>query len=205
VATETDAARDRVLAARAALGDELDALEASARAAIDIPGKIRRSPAKAAAVAGSAGFIVLGGPKRLFRAAKRAVRGPSAPLPKRMLPDEIEKTLLELGDDGEAVRGTLERDFAAYAKQASKERAGLAPLLATTVAKPLLNRAVKAAGEWFFRTDDEGFAARLAEVRQRAAAEVEKRRGAEAGSPVPTNAARTPPAPGLERRPNDRG
>ena len=47
MATETEAARDRVLAARAALGDELDGLEASARAAIDIPAKIKRSPAKA--------------------------------------------------------------------------------------------------------------------------------------------------------------
>jgi hypothetical protein len=170
VATETDAARVRVLAARAALGDELDALEASARAAIDVPAKIRRSPAKAAAVAGSVGFLVLGGPKRIFRAAHRAVRGPTAAFPKRMLPDEIEKTLRELGDDGDKVRGVLERDFAAYSKQAGKERLGLTALLTTAVAKPLLGRAAKAAGEWLFRTDDEGFAARLAEVRERAAA-----------------------------------
>jgi hypothetical protein len=179
VATETDAARDRVLAARAALGDELDALEASARAAIDVPAKIRRSPAKAAAVAGSVGFLVLGGPKRLFRAADRAVRGPTAPLPKRMLPDEIEKTLRQLGDDGDKVRGALERDFAAYSKQASKERLGLTALLTTAVAKPLLSRAVKAAGEWFLRTDDEGFAGRLAEVRERGAARKSAAPGAE--------------------------
>ena len=44
MATETDAARDRVLAARAALGEELETLEASARAAVDIPAKIRRRP-----------------------------------------------------------------------------------------------------------------------------------------------------------------
>ena len=43
-----------------------------------------------------------------------------------MLPDEIEKTLRKLGTDGDAVRGALERDFAAYAKQASKDR-GAAP------------------------------------------------------------------------------
>jgi hypothetical protein len=184
VATETDAARDRVLAARAGLGDELDALEASVRAAIDIPGKIRRSPAKAAAVAGGAGFLVLGGPQRLVRAASRAIRGPKAPLPKRMLPDEIEKTLRELGDDGEKVRGALERDFATYAKQASKERARLGPLLATA-AKPLLTRGLKAAGEWFARTDEEGFAARLAEVRRRAARELEKRGEAGAASAGP--------------------
>jgi len=175
VATETDAARDRVLAARAALGDELDALEASARAAVDIPAKVRRSPAKAAAIAGSAGFVVLGGPKRLLGAARRAVFGPTAELPKRMLPDEIEKTLKKLGDDGDKVRGALERDFAAYAKEAEKNRGVGA--LATVAAKPLLTRGARAAAEWFFRTDEDGFQARLAEVRDRAKNEVAKRRG----------------------------
>jgi hypothetical protein len=184
VATETDAARDRVLAARAAFGEELEALEASARAAVDIPAKVRRSPAKAAALAGSAGFVVLGGPKRLFGAARRAVFGPSAELPKRMLPDEIEKTLSKLGDDGDKVRGALERNFAAYAREAEKDR-GIAPLLSTAVAKPLLNRGARAAAEWLFRTDDEGFQARLADVRERARGEVAKRREGADGSPAP--------------------
>lgn len=176
MAAETDAARDRVLAARAALGDELAALEASARAAIDIPAKVRRSPAKAAAVAGSAGFLVLGGPGRLFRRARRAVFGPTAGLPKSMLPREIEKTLRQLGDDGDKVRGALERDFADYAKQAAKENPPVTAMLATSIARPLIRRGIKAAGEWFLRTDDEGFQARLAEVRERAAEEVDKRR-----------------------------
>jgi hypothetical protein len=175
VATEADAARDRVLAARAALGDELEALEASARAAVDIPARIRRSPAKAAAIAGSAGFVALGGPRRLFRRARRAVFGPTADLPRQMLPDEIEKTLRKLGDDGDKVRGAIERDFAAYAREAEKDR-GIAPLLSSTVAKPLLSRAGRAAAEWLFRADDEGFQARLAEVRERAKGEVAKRR-----------------------------
>ena len=186
MATETDAARDRVLAARAALSDELDALEASARAAIDIPAKVRRSPAKAAAVAGSAGFLVLGGPGRLFRRARRAVFGPSAGLPKRMLPDEIEKTLRQLGDDGDKVRGAIERDFATYARQNAKENPTVSAMLATSVAKPLIRRGIKSAGEWFLRTDDEGFGARLAEVRERAAGEVEKRRAKDGGESAPT-------------------
>jgi hypothetical protein len=189
VATETDAARDRVLAARDVLGDELDALEASARAAVDIPAKIRRSPARAAAIAGSAGFVVLGGPKRLFGAVRRAVRGPTAALPKRMLPDEIEKTLGKLGDDGDKVRGALERNFAAYAREAEKDR-GIAPLLSTAVAKPLLTRGARAAAEWLFRTDDEGFQARLTEVRDRARDGVAKGRAGSdrAGGPgAPTS------------------
>jgi hypothetical protein len=186
VATETDAARDRVLAARAALGDELEALEASARAAVDIPAKVRRSPAKAAALAGSAGFVVLGGPRRLVGRARRAVFGPTAELPKRMLPDEIEKTLKKLGDDGDKVRGAIERDFAAYAKEAEKDR-GLGAL-ASAAARPLVMRGARAAAEWVFRTDDEGFQARLAEVRDRARDEVAKRRTTGvAGDDVPVD------------------
>jgi hypothetical protein len=171
VAAETDAARDRVLAARAALGGELETLEASTRAAVDVPAKIRREPLKAAAIAGGAGFLVLGGPRRLFRRARRAVTGAPEPFPESMLPEQVEKTLRQLGDDGAAVRGALERDFAAYAKQASRDRARLRTLLVLTVARPLLSAGTKAATSWLFRTDDEGFQARLAQIRARAAAQ----------------------------------
>jgi hypothetical protein len=168
VATETDAARDRVLAARAALGEELEVLEASARAAADVPAKIRRSPGKAAAIAGGTAFVVLGGPKRVFRRGKRAVFGAPEPLPDSLLPDELEKTLRKLGNDGAKVRGALERDFATYAKQAQRDRNGLRTLLLLTVARPLLSSGTKAISSWLFRTDDEGFQARLKEIRERA-------------------------------------
>jgi hypothetical protein len=167
VATETDAARDRVLAARASLGEELETLEASARAAIDVPAKIKRSPAKAAALVGGTAFLVAGGPRRVFRAGKRAVFGAPSPLPEAMLPKEIEKALRGLGDDGSKVRGALERDFATYAAQAQRDRSRTRTLLLLTVARPLLGSAAKAAGGWLFRADDEGFQARLAEIRAR--------------------------------------
>ena len=167
MATETDAARDRVLAARAALGEELETLEASARAAADVPAKIRRSPGKAAAIAGGTAFVVLGGPRRVFRAGRRAVTGAPAPMPEAMLPKEVEKTLRYLGEDGDKVRGALERDFAAYAKQAQRDRASVRTLLLLTVARPLLSAATKSAASWLFRTDDEGFQARLAQIRER--------------------------------------
>ncbi len=169
MAAETDAARLRVVEARAALGEELEVLEASARAAVDVPAKIRRSPGKTAAIAGGAAFLVLGGPRRLFRRARRVVTGPPEPLPESMLPDQIERALRELGDDGAAVRGALERDFASYAKQAQRDRAQLRTLLVLTVARPLLSAATKSAAGWLFRTDNEGFQARLAEIRKRTA------------------------------------
>jgi hypothetical protein len=167
VATETDAARDRVLAARGSLGEELEVLEASARAAVDIPAKIKRSPVKAAAVAGGAAFLVLGGPKRVFRAGRRAVTGEPDPLPPSMLPKEIDKALRSLGDDGKKVRGALERDFAAYAQQRQKDRSGLRTLIVLTVARPLLSAAAKSAAARLFSTDDEGFQTRLAQIRER--------------------------------------
>ena len=169
MATETDAARDRVLAARVALGEELEVLEASARAAVDVPAKIRRSPGKTAAVVGGTAFVVLGGPRRILRRGKRAVFGAPEPLPESMLPEEIEKSLRSMGDDGAKVRGLLERDFAAYAQQRSRDRAQTRTLLFLTGARPLLSGATKAATKWLFRTDDEGFQARLAQIRERGA------------------------------------
>lgn len=168
MAEGTDAARERVLVARAQLADELSLLEASARSAVDIPAKVKASPAKAAAVVGTAGFVVLGGPKRAVRGVKRIFRGPATPLPKSLLPDEIEKTLKHLGTDGDAVRGALERDFADYAKKAAKSRNNLRTILAVSVARPLLFGGSKAAARWLFSSGDaESFSERLAQVRER--------------------------------------
>jgi hypothetical protein len=169
VATEQDAARDRVLAARAELEGDLEVLEASARAAVDIPARIRQSPAKAAAIAGAAGFLVLKGPARVYRFVRKAVTGEPAPMPKRMLPKEIEKTLRSLGDDGDKVRGAIERDFADYAKKAEKDRKGLLSVLVLAVARPIVTRGARAAGEYLFSPSAEGFGTRLQQVRQNAA------------------------------------
>ena len=152
MATDTDAARERVLArARVRRSrTELEVLEASGRAAVDIPAKIKRSPAKAAAVAGGVGFLALKGPQRLFRGAGGSSRGTDQPLPKAMLPEEIEKSLRKLGTDGDKVRGTLERDFADYAKQAAGSGDGQRTLLLLTLARPLLTRASTRPPDWLF-------------------------------------------------------
>jgi hypothetical protein len=167
VATEQDAARDRVLAARADLEGELQRLEASGRAAIDIPAKIRRRPARTVAVVGTLGFLALRGPQRLFGAARRAIGGDRAPVPERMLPEEVEKTLRMYGDDGDKVAAALERDFADYAAKAHKERVNFRRLLLLTVARPLLGRAAKATGDFLFTPDGEGYSTWLAKIRER--------------------------------------
>ena len=119
---EVVAAREALLAARGQVDEELVRLEASARAAVDIRAKVRRNPVKAAGLAAGAGFLAVGGPKRLFRRAKRAVMGPAEPLPKSMLPKEIDAALGKLGDDGDRVRGTIEREFARYLDDRAEER-----------------------------------------------------------------------------------
>ena len=167
MATEQDAARLRVLTARAELDEELALLEASTRAGLDFPAKIRRNPARAAAVAASVGFLAIKGPQRLFGAARRAVRGKPEPLPSSMLPEEIERTLRKMGSDGAKVRGTLERDFAEYAKKSQQARSSLKTVMLLAVARPLLGRAAKALGDRAFAPDQESFMKRLAEIRER--------------------------------------
>lgn len=180
MAKEQDAARLRVLAARADLEVQIERLGASGRAAVDIPARVRESPAKAAAIVGAVGFLALKGPQRLFGAVRRAIWGEPEPMPKRMLPPEVEKTLRKLGHDGDKVAATLERDFADYAKKAHKEREGLKSILLLAVARPLLGRAAKAVGDTLFSPGSEGVSARLKEVRERAGQGIDRaREGAE--------------------------
>ena len=114
VGARTDAARQEAVAARAGLVDEVERLKSSARSAVDVKAKVKRYPARAAgAVAGTA-FLAAGGPRRIFRAVKRKVVGEPEPLPASLLPDQVERAVRALGDDGGKVRGALERGFADY-------------------------------------------------------------------------------------------
>jgi hypothetical protein len=114
VGARTAAARAEVVARRQILLDEVIGLEAAGRSAIDIPAKIRHSPAKAAALAAGTAFMILGGPKKTFNLVRRRVMGPTADLPTSMLPEQIDKALRALGDDGNRVRGVIEREFVDY-------------------------------------------------------------------------------------------
>jgi hypothetical protein len=168
----TDAARAEVLARRRDLLAEAQRLEASARAAVDIPGKIRRAPAKTAGLAAGTAFLALGGPQRLFRRARRAVQGPDAELPKSMLPKDIEKAVRSLGADGDKVRGSLEREFARYLAERSKSRrnadiAEVATTIVGNVLKPASARLGKQFAEGFLAPDAKGFSDALAKVRAR--------------------------------------
>lgn len=170
----TDAARAEVLAAREGLDEELLRLEAAGRAAVDIPARLRREPVKVLGTAGGAAFLLLGGPQRLFRRARRAIFGPTADLPKSMLPKEIEKTLRKLGDDGDHVRAALEREFADYLDEkapARRERdlGTIASVAIGNVLRPVTERLGRQLAEQIGDVDAAGFASGLRRARQRRA------------------------------------
>ncbi len=141
----TDAARAAAVASRADLAEEVARLEAAGRATVDIPAKVRRAPARTAGLAAGVAFLAAGGPKRLVRGVRRAVLGPEAELPKSMLPREVDKTLRKLGNDGEKVRGILEREFASYLDEKAEVRrkrdlSATAALLAASILGPVSKR-----------------------------------------------------------------
>jgi hypothetical protein len=171
---EVLAARADVLAARERLDEELVRLEASARAAVDVKARVRRNPVKAAGAAAGAGFVLLGGPKRVLRGARNAVFGKPAPLPKSMLPKEIDAALRKLGTDGDRVRGALERDFARYLDEKAPERkqrdlAAAVGGLLTTAGRPLAAKAGKQLAEQLLNADGATFQEQLDRLRQRRA------------------------------------
>ena len=168
----TDAARAEVLAARAGLDQELLRLEASGRAAVDIPARLRREPAKVLGAAGGAAFLLLGGPGRVVKGVRRAIFGPDADLPKSMLPKEVEKTLKKLGPEGEKMRGTLEREFAEYLEEKAPQRrerhlGGAAVAIAAGLLKPVAQRVGKQLAERAMDPDGFSFAEGMRRARER--------------------------------------
>jgi hypothetical protein len=172
VGTRTDAALAQVVAARADLGDQVDRLEAAGRAAIDVPAKVRANPAKAAGIAAGGAFLAAGGPKRLFRRARRAITGKEEELPSELLPKDVEKALRKIGTDGSKVRGTLERDFAKYLDERAKERKkeGVTAAitgLALTALRPIALRQGRQIAERMLDPSGPGFAEQLEKIRDR--------------------------------------
>jgi len=124
VSADVVRARLALIEARGQLGKELDGLTVATQSALDIPAKIRRDPIKTVALAGGAGFLLLGGPRRLLKAAGSRL------LPQRkraaydgLLPDEIERILRDSGAAQQpGVRDAVAGDFAEYLRAKGKLR-----------------------------------------------------------------------------------
>lgn len=115
VAPKVAAARQGVGAARDGVASELDNLNTSVRAAVDIPAKIKRNPVPTLGAAGGAAFLLLGGPKRVARSVEKRLFPKRYGRAPKVLPRDVEETLDRLPEeDRDMVRAHLERDFAAY-------------------------------------------------------------------------------------------
>ena len=122
MATAAQEAERQVIAAREALGGELDELSAAARSAVDIPAKIRHNPVQTAALAGGAGFLLVGGPKRVLRAVANRVRPQRRDRHHGLLPGEVERALKHAaGPRAPEVQAALEEDFADYLKKKGRQ------------------------------------------------------------------------------------
>ncbi len=156
-----------VIAARGALADELVRLEASARAAVDVRAKVKRNPGKTAAVVGGTAFLAVGGPRKIFRSVKRRIVGAPDPLPPSLLPDQVEKAVRALGDDGAKVRGSLEREFAAFVDTNRKADSKFVRRVLLTAGVPLASEVSRTVIKRFFEGSAEDVARREDEIRAR--------------------------------------
>lgn len=107
----TKQAHDQVVAARRQLGTELDELRLATRSAVDIPAKVKKNPVQTVGLIGGAGFLAVGGPKRVIRAIEHRVRPRKKDRLKGILPKEVEKVIDRTAADADEVRQRLEQDF----------------------------------------------------------------------------------------------
>lgn len=108
-------ARQEVENARRGVEGELDDLGTAARAAVDIPAKVRRNPVRTVGLAGGAAFLFLGGPKRVAKAAEARLFPRRVERRDHALPKNVQATMAKLEPEDRAkVEPHLERDFAAY-------------------------------------------------------------------------------------------
>ena len=176
MAETTRQARQDVAQARERLVAEADELELAVRSAVDIPAKIRRNPARVAALAGSAVFLAAGGPRRATRRFAGLIRRPKPATVASLLPDEVERIVERVGAGSGDVRAALERGFADWLEQnragtkgrKGEHRKGSETFwhLFDTVSAPLASRGAKRAAERLFAAEPDRAGGRTDEVRR---------------------------------------
>ena len=161
----TSEARQDVAAGRTRLATGVDELELAVRSAVDIPAKIRRNPARVAALSGGAVFLAAGGPKRVASRIVRLVRPSRKPEVASLLPEEVERIVQQVGEQGGDVRGALERGFADWLEEGrtaqrkrrkTDERRTAGDTfwhLFDTVSAPIASRAAKQFAERLFAAE----------------------------------------------------
>jgi len=118
MADATADARQEVVKARRNVENELDQLASSTRAALDFPAKVRRHPVETVGVATGAAFLLLGGPRRVAKAAERRFFPERATRPPKLLPKDMDRAMQNLPrEQREYVAAHLEKDFARYLRK----------------------------------------------------------------------------------------
>src|SRR4051794_24548494 len=111
MATATEESRRSLIDAREHLAEDLDEFSSAVRSAVDIPAKIRRNPLQTAGLAAGAGFLALGGPKRVLRGVVHRVRPQTRRPHEGLLPKDIEKVVKKrTGERSTDVQTALEND-----------------------------------------------------------------------------------------------
>lgn len=161
----TREARQDVAAARARLSTEVDELELAARSAADIPAKIRKNPAKVAALGGGAVFLAAGGPRRLASRIVRVARRPKKSPVASLLPEDVGRIVEQVGAEAGDVRSALEASFARWLEENRNPRGKKRKTddrrtggeafwhLFDSVAAPVANRAAKQFAERLFAAE----------------------------------------------------
>ena len=109
---------DEVEAARAEFEASFDDLDDASQSALDIPAKVRRNPVRTVALVSGAGFMLLGGPRKLVRLVASQIGSDGHGPNHGILPDDVEKVLKDAGVAKDpTVRRALEDDFADYLRK----------------------------------------------------------------------------------------
>jgi hypothetical protein len=137
------------------------------------------------------------------------VLGPKADLPKSMLPGQVDKVLRALGDDGDRVRGVLEREFVDYLEKGkpareSRDLRGTISVLGGSLLGPATSEAGKRLAAELFKPEGGSFSAVTDRIRARRASR-ESEAGAGSVDVAPAGERRPPSVPSRWERRSGRG
>ncbi|MEI8333990.1 MAG: hypothetical protein WCH74_09085 [Chloroflexota bacterium] len=153
-----------VLAARAALFDEGERLEAATRAAMDVKASIRRDPVRIAGLAAGTGFVLAGGPQRAWRMIRNRIR-PRQTGP--VLPPTLDRVFAGLGDDGPEAARELVDLIGAAGRPAGRRGSRIGGLISGSVFLPLGLRFGRQLAAKLTEIEPDDFGEHLREVRAR--------------------------------------
>lgn len=119
--------RLEVAAQRQSIEETADQLRASVRRAVDIPAKLRENPALFGGLAAGTAFLLVGGPRRLLRAARRRVRPDHPDQAYRTLPGSlqawVDAATASLGSRGEEARRGMSEELLRWRNEPRSRKA----------------------------------------------------------------------------------